>query len=463
MTSDVLIVDDQADICKMVSGLLGEVGHSCHAAHDGDTVMAEVSSRNVDLVLLDIWLKDSRFGGMEILRDLQQRRPELPVVMMSGHGTIDTAVEAIKLGAYDFVEKPIDADRLVITVDRALREGELLRACRDLHQRAGTGAGLIGRSKAVRSLRGVLSKVAPTDSRVLIQGPPGSGKETFARHLHERSRRSRRSFVVLSCASITPERMEKELFGEDGPGAFSPEHMGALAAAHRGTLLLDEICDIPLETQGKFVRVLHDMSFTRDRRGTPVPIDVRVVAASSRDVEERIAAGQFRQDLYYRLNVVPVRVPPLRERREDIPDLVSHFMGESARASSLPERRLSPEAMARLQVYGWPGNVRQLRNVVDWLLIMAPGGPGDDIGADALPPEVADGGPQAGGGGLDDSLFTVPLREARSEFERRYLDAQVSRFGTVAEAAEFIGMERTALHRKLKLLGITGHSPPLRH
>jgi two-component system nitrogen regulation response regulator NtrX len=417
-----------------------------------------VRSRLPGLVILDIWLQNSELDGLELLRLLMREYPNLPVVMISGHGTIEMAVNAIKLGAYDFIEKPFKADRLLLVVERAIEAARLRQENEELRLRAGPASDLIGRSSAMHQLRQAISKVAPTGSRVLITGPAGAGKEVAARMLHDLSRRAVSPFLVLNCATMHPDRLESELFGSEAAsdGADSPGTVGTLERAHGGTLLLDEVADMPLETQGKIVRALQEQTFTRVGGDRLVDVDVRVIASTNRDLPALIAKGRFREDLYYRLNVVPVRVPALRERREDIPALVDHFMTRSAQVAGLPVRNMSDDAIAALQAYDWPGNVRQLRNVIDWILIMAPGETTDPVLASMLPPDIGDIAPMVTRGDAAEEVMSLPLREAREVFERQYLEAQISRFGgNISRTAGFVGMERSALHRKLRLLGIT--------
>ncbi|MDW8398725.1 MAG: sigma-54 dependent transcriptional regulator, partial [Acetobacteraceae bacterium] len=385
--------------------------------------------------------------------------PQVPCVMMSGHGTIETAVSAIRKGAYDFIEKPFQADRLLLVVARALEAARLQRENAELRLRAGPETELIGSSPPINQLRAAIEKVAPTGSRVLITGPAGVGKEVVARMIHARSRRADGPFVALNCATLNPARFEEELFGvEAGPDPRDrPRRAGVLERAHGGTLLLDEVADMPLETQGKIVRALQEQGFVRVGGSAPVKVDVRVISTSNRDLAAEIQAGRFREDLYYRLAVVPLRVPALRERREDVPALARHFLARSAEISGQPPRSLSEDAMAALQAYDWPGNVRQLRNLIDWLLIMAPGEPREPIRADALPPEVSGAAPAALRLDRSAEIMTMPLRDARELFERQYLEAQLLRFGgNISRTAQFVGMERSALHRKLKGLGVQG-------
>lgn len=454
MARDILIVDDEADIRLLISGILGDEGFQTREAGDSDAALAQLRARRPNLIILDIWLNNSTLDGMGLLEVLKVEFPDIPVIMISGHGNIETAVTAIKNGAYDFIEKPFKSDRLLLTIERALEAARLRRELEELKQRAGGEGELIGSSQAILQLRLAIERVAPTGSRVLFSGPPGSGKEVAARLLHKRSKRASGPFVVLNCATMHPDRLESELFGQerDGDGAGK---IGFLEQAHGGTLLLDEVADMPLETQGKILRVLQEQTFERVGGKTRVEVDVRVIASTARDLQAEMTAGRFRQDLFYRLNVVPMRLPPLKERRDDIFDLLEYFMGRASEQTGLPARRLAEDAVAVLQAYEWPGNVRQLRNVIDWILIMTGGGPDEAIRADMLPPDI--GSVSIAPTSLADGteVMSLPLREAREIFERRYLESQVARFGgNISRTANFVGMERSALHRKLRSLGI---------
>ncbi len=462
MDHDVLIVDDESDIRLLVGGILSDEGYRTREAGDVETALKEIDSRVPDLLILDVWLQGSRIDGLEMLGILRVQYPELPVVVISGHGNIETAVTAIKRGAYDYLEKPFKADRLLLLAERAIEASRLRRENMELRKRAGGEAVMVGESAALRAVRAAISKVAPTGSRVLVTGPAGVGKEVVARLIHDQSKRAAAPFVAVNCATMRPDRLEIELFGAEAgvQGAGLPRHPGVFENAHKGTLFLDEVGDMPKETQGKIVRALQEQTFERVGGNSLIEVDVRVIAATSRDLEREIAEGRFREDLYYRLNVVPIQVPPLAARRSDIPALVSHFMARSARSSGLQERRLGEDAMAALQAYDWPGNVRQLRNVVEWLLIMAPGDRQGLIHAADLPAELmAEGRSGAGTGGAEHTL-ALDMRAARQRFERDYLKAQLNRFGgNISRTAEFIGMERSALHRKLKSLDIVTDGP----
>ena len=458
MARDILIVDDEADIRMLIAGILRDEGHGTREAADSDATLEALATRRPGLVILDIWLQNSRLDGLEVLNTIQREHPTVPVVVISGHGTIETAVRAIKLGAYDFVEKPFKADRLILVVERAIEAAKLRQENEELRVRVGPETELIGNSAPINQLRQAIGKVAPTGSRVLITGPAGTGKEVVARVLHEQSKRASGPFVVLNCATMNPERLELELFGceagIDGPGA--PGRTGTFERADGGTLLLDEVADMPRETQGKIVRVLQDQSFARMGGDRHVEVDVRVIASTNRDLAKRIAEGRFREDLFYRLSVVPLRVPALSHRREDIPALIRHFMARAAKVAGLPLRRIGEDAIATLQAYDWPGNVRQLRNVIDWILIMAPGGYEDLVCSEMLPPDIGSIAPSGPDGEAGAEMMALPLREARGVFERQYLEAQVMRFGgNISRTAGFVGMERSALHRKLRSLGIT--------
>jgi two-component system nitrogen regulation response regulator NtrX len=455
MPSDILIVDDEADICELVAGLLQDEGYGTRTARDSDGALNEIKNRRPNLVFLDIWLQGSRLDGLQLLDSVKEIHPELPVVMISGHGNIETAVAAIKRGAYDFIEKPFKADRLVLVADRALETSRLKREVRELKAITPVSTTMVGRSPAINQLRQSVDKIAPTNSRIMIVGPSGSGKELAARHLHSLSGRANGPFVVINAAAITPERMEIELFGVEQTNGTQQRKVGALEEAHGGTLFIDEIADMPRDTQNKILRVLVDQTFQRVGGTTKVSVDVRIVSSTSRNIEAEIAAGHFREDLYHRLSVVPVRVPPLAERREDIPELVTHFMEQISQSTGLPQRKIGGDAMAVLQSHDWPGNVRQLRNNVERLMILAGGDPEATISASMLPQDVGSMVPSMPNGNGGEQLMGLPLREARELFEREYLLAQINRFGgNISRTAEFVGMERSALHRKLKALGI---------
>ncbi|MBV9046231.1 MAG: sigma-54-dependent Fis family transcriptional regulator [Alphaproteobacteria bacterium] len=453
MASEILIVDDEEDIRDLIAGILKDEGYETRVAGDSDSALNAVRARRPQLVVLDIWLQGSKLDGIQVLDTLKREQPDLPVVMISGHGTIETAVASIKKGAYDFIEKPFKADRLIHVVGRALEAAKLKREVQELKLKAGDDSELVGISSAISQLRQTIEKIAPTNSRVFVSGPSGSGKEVVARLMHARSRRAGNAFVAVNCATMAPNRIEAELFGVEA-GDNGPRKTGMFELAHNGTLYLDEVADMPLETQGKILRVLVDQTFTRVGGTMRVQVDARVICSSTRDLRAEIAAGTFREDLYHRLNVVPVRVPSLSERRDDIPMLVSHFMTRLSAASGLAVREIGDDAMAVLQAHNWPGNVRQLRNIVERLLILATDDAAQVISADLLPADLGSSTPW-GGGGRGDLVISLPLREAREIFERDYLVAQINRFGgNISRTAAFIGMERSALHRKLKSLGV---------
>jgi two-component system nitrogen regulation response regulator NtrX len=453
MAFDILIVDDEADIRELVAGILQDEGFATRTARESDDALTQISARRPNLVFLDIWLQGSRLDGLQLLDSIKQEHAELPVVMISGHGNIETAVAAIKQGAYDFIEKPFKADRLVLVAQRALENSRLKREVKALKQFSPST--LVGHSPSINLLRQTVEKVSPTNSRILIVGPSGAGKELAARAVHAASARTEGPFVVINAAAMTPERMEIELFGAEAQNGMQERKIGALEEADGGSLFIDEIADMPRETQNKILRVLVDQTFQRVGGSTKVVVDVRIVSSTSRNIEAEIAAGKFREDLYHRLSVVPVRVPPLAERREDIPDLVRYFMEQISLATGLPRRLIGEDAMAVLQSHDWPGNVRQLRNNVERLMILAGGDPDAVITASMLPQDVGSMVPSMPNGNGGEQLMGLPLREAREVFEREYLVAQISRFGgNISRTAEFVGMERSALHRKLKALGI---------
>jgi two-component system nitrogen regulation response regulator NtrX len=454
MASDILIVDDEADIRELVAGILDDEGFTTRTARDSDSALAEIATRRPSLVFLDIWLQGSKLDGLQLLEQIKRDHADLPVVMISGHGNIETAVAAIKRGAYDFIEKPFKSDRLILVATRALETSRLKREVKELKQLAPTASIMTGRSACMNQLRQTIERAAKANSRILIVGPSGAGKELAARTLHNASSRADGPFVVINAAAITPERMEIELFGVE-PNGEHARKTGALEEAHGGTLFIDEIGDMPRETQNKILRVLVEQTFQRQGGSAKVSVDVRIISSTARNLEEEIAAGRFREDLYHRLSVVPIRVPPLSERREDIPELIDYFMDQISTATGLPKRQIGQDAMAVLQSHVWPGNVRQLRNNVERVMILAGGGPEVIITADMLPQDVGSMVPAMPTSNNGEHIMGLPLREAREVFERDYLMAQISRFsGNISRTAEFVGMERSALHRKLKALGV---------
>jgi two-component system, NtrC family, nitrogen regulation response regulator NtrX len=461
MSRDILIVDDEPAIREVVAAILEDEGFQPREAANSDEALREIQRRMPSLMLLDIWLEGSRLDGIEILERVKTDTPELPVIIFSGHGTIETAVAAIKKGAYDFIEKPFKSDRLLVAIDNALEASRLRYENAELRGRIGDSSTLIGTSPAMNRVRQLVDRVAPTNSRVLVSGPPGSGKEVTARLIHARSRRASSRLVILNAAMLGPERVDLELFGAEA-GWLGPDQarvIGSLERADGGTLVLDEVADMPLETQGKILRVLQEQRFTRLGGDQRIEVDVRVVATTNRDLRAEMNAGRFREDFYYRLNVVPLVMPPLAERRTDIPELVAHFLSQAAKGSGLPMRVIGPEAMAVLQTANWPGDVRQLKNTIEWILIMAQGDAATPIGVQDLPPELT----MTATAGMDPNangeLVSMPLREAREHFERSYLQAQLHRFGgNISRTATFVGMERSALHRKLKTLGLNNEA-----
>ena len=457
--ADILIVDDEADIRTMIQGILEDEGYTLRQAGNSKHAYEKISERVPDLIIQDIWLQYSEHDGLKILETVKEQHPLLPVIMISGHGTIETAVSAIQRGAYDFIEKPFKTDRLILMVERALESARLKKENEKLREKAEGPAELVGSSSMTANLRNNIGRVAQTSSRVLLTGEPGTGKDVAARMIHKLSQRSDGPFMVLNCATMRPERLEMELFGNEAGIMNESARAGVLEQAHTGTLFLDEVADMPLETQGKIVRVLQEQKFQRIGGKDLIEADVRILASTNRNLEEAIKAGDFRQDLYYRLNVVPIEMPALRQHPDDIPAIVDYFVQSYSRQAGIPALTFSPGALAALQSCNWPGNVRQLRNVVERIMIMASGNvAGGVIQTEHLPSEVVSvkvNEHQEGAESTAD-FMSVPLREAREIFEREYLTSQLRRFGgNISKTAQFVGMERAALHRKLKQLGIS--------
>ncbi|SFS53729.1 two-component system, NtrC family, nitrogen regulation response regulator NtrX [Sulfitobacter marinus] len=448
--SDILIVDDERDIRELISDILEDEGFATRLAGNSDEAVAAINAEPPALMILDIWLKDSQMDGIDILKAVKRDNPDVPVVIISGHGNIEIAVAAIKQGAYDFIEKPFNIDQLMVVIRRAMETSRLRRENLSLKRRDVVNAEMIGSSTAFKTLIGQLDKVTKSNGRVMLRGPAGSGKEIAARYIHNNSARASAPFVTVNCASVAPERMEQVLFGvESAERGIEP---GLLEQAHGGVIFFDEVADLPLGTQSKILRVLVDQQFTRVGGNDKVRVDLRVVSSTNKDLDAAIKAETFREELYHRLNVVPISVPSLEDRREDIPVLAEHFIADFNSSQGLPLRQFSPDAVALLQTMVWPGNVRQLKNLVERVLILGDGtGP---IEARELPGED-DTAEQEGRVVLSGALATLPLREAREAFEREYLLTQINRFGgNISRTANFVGMERSALHRKLKSLGV---------
>ncbi len=453
MASDILVVDDEEDIRELVAGILSDEGHETRTAKDADTCLQSLDARLPRLVFLDIWLQGSRLDGLSLLDEVKRLYPDLPVVMISGHGNVETAVSAIKRGAYDFIEKPFKSDRLIHVADRALETSRLRKEVTQLRRKSTDSFELIGNSTAMNQFKQSIERIAPTNSRVMIFGASGSGKEMAARVIHAHSPRANGPFVSVNAATITPERMEIELFGTEMTGG--ERKIGALEEAHGGILYIDEVADMPRETQNKILRVLVDQTFERVGGNKRVKVDVRIVSSTAQNLEAMIAEGRFREDLYHRLAVVPLMVPPLADRREDIPMLIEFFVNQLSEQAGIKPRVIGQDAMAVLQAHSWPGNVRQLRNNVERLLILARGDDANsEITASLLPTEVGDTLPRVPTQS-DQHIMSLPLREAREVFEKEYLLAQINRFGgNISKTSDFVGMERSALHRKLKSLGV---------
>ncbi|MBP6986140.1 MAG: sigma-54-dependent Fis family transcriptional regulator [Alphaproteobacteria bacterium] len=454
MAYEILIVDDESDIREVISDLLQDEGYQTRSAPDGETAIEMVKQRRPHLIILDIWLGSNKLDGIKVLDILQKEFPGLPVVMMSGHGNIETAVNSIKLGAYDYVEKPFKADRLLLVLTRAFELFELRRENKSLKQKVISDVSLVGGSPYIHSLRATIDKISAANSRVLLQGPTGSGKETIARQIHNLSPRAATgAFFVLNCSQLSAEQFDESLFGREDQGRVVK--VGLIEQANGGTLLLDEVADIPFASQNKLTRALQESVFTRVGGKNSIVFDVRIFSSTSKDILKIVEEGAFSEDLYYRLNVVLVKIASLKDRREDIPALADELIKEYSHLNGCRVKKISEEALNILKSYDWPGNIRQLRNMIEWVMIMSGDSQQEQISVDSLPPEILTHLPSGPDMDTPAELMELPLREARDYFERKYLLSQVSRFsGNVSQTASFIGMERSALHRKLRSLGL---------
>ncbi|MCB1681323.1 MAG: sigma-54-dependent Fis family transcriptional regulator [Rhodospirillales bacterium] len=462
MKADILIVDDEEDIRNLIKGILEDEGYKPRLASSSKTAYEAIDAKVPDVIIQDIWLQGSSEDGLNILDKVKSRYPNTAVIMISGHGTIETAVSAIKKGAYDFIEKPFKADRLLVMIRRAYEHVSLKKENESLKRRAESIEDEIaGDSQIIKNLQSMLDRVAPTNSRVLLSGEPGTGKNLAARYIHSHSKRSENPFMILNCSTFHPERLEKELFGNVNGYLNEPEKLGILDFVNGGTLLLDEVADLPIEMQGKLVRVLQEDSFQRLGSSERIPVDIRFIASTNQDLEQMMALSRFRQDLYYRLNVVPIVMPPLRKRRHDIPVLIDNLMKTLARQNETTIPKFNLQALSALQAYDWPGNIRQLRNTLEWVLIMTGSAQKAEYGVDDLPPEIKGHSPITATGNNPQEFIHLTLREAREGFEKEYLQAQIQRFGgNISKTAQFVGMERSALHRKMKSLGIFSDDKP---
>jgi len=459
MALDILVVDDEADIRDIISDILKDEGFSSRTAANSTQVFKAISEKTPSAIILDIWLQGSELDGLGILEIVKKQYPLMPVIVISGHGTIETAVSAIKMGAYDYLEKPFTHDKLMIILKRACEAAKLRRENIDLRSKVIDKTEFVGTSSIVTKLKGEIEKVAPTSGRVMIHGGIGSGKELTARLIHKKSKRNSGPFIVFSPTSMSTAKIQQELFGDEekqqeGASVFD-KRMSVLEAAHNGTLYIDEIGDLSLVIQNKLLKFLKDQTIIKSNKA--IKLDVRLITSSTKDMQTEISQGKFRQDLYFRLNVVPLYVASLADRKEDIPMLVKYFVNQLSKFSGLKERDFSEEAIAALQAYNWPGNVRQLRNVIEWTLIMNPpvSGVAEKIKSDMLPPDVINNSVNISKPDTNLDMMSMPLREAREVFERQYLSAQMNRFNNnISKTSTFVGMERSALHRKLKMLSI---------
>ncbi len=460
MARDILIIDDEEDIRELIAGILEDEGYEARIAFDADSALAEIALRRPSLIFLDIWMQGSRLDGLQLLDEVQSQHPDLPVVMISGHGNVETAVSAIRRGAFDYIEKPFKMDRLLLVTERAMERTQLKSQVADLEVKSAVNeSNLAGLSLNIQDARTVIEKSGPTNSRILISGASGTGKALCARLVHNKSLRAQMPFVEFNISLYPEDEIHAELFGKefDEGDAIRRTRVGALESAHGGTLYLAEISSLPQNIQTTFLRALVENKFKRVGGESAVPVDVRIISSTSRNIPKLIEEGAFRSDLYHRLAVVPLKLLPLMERREDLPDIINLFVEQVCRMHSLPMLSIGEDAMAVLQAQEWPGNARQLRNAIERILILIKDTPPADgtINASMLPADIGEVLPTMGEGDEQTLLMSLPLREAREVFERQYLIAQIERFGgNISKTAQFVGMERSALHRKIKSLGL---------
>ncbi|MCB9993817.1 MAG: sigma-54-dependent Fis family transcriptional regulator [Hyphomicrobiaceae bacterium] len=460
MARDILIVDDEEDIRDLIAGILEDEGYQTRTAHDADSALGELAKRRPNLVFMDIWMQGSRLDGLQLLDEFQVQNGDVPVVMISGHGNVETAVSAIQRGAFDYIEKPFKIDRLLLIAQRAMERSHLQQKVAELEQKSGEGSPeLVGQSPDIAQVRSIIEKSGPTNSRIFIAGPSGAGKGLCARLIHQHSLRADAPFVEFNATYYAPEEAAAALFGServevDGTVRAS---VGAFERAHGGTLYLSEVAALPQVVQSQLLRTLVESRFTRVGGQAPVPVDVRIVSSSSHDLHYRIETGDFRSDLFHRLAVVPVAISPLSRRREDLPAMVDLFVQQVCQMQSMRSLRIGDDAIAVLQGQDWPGNARQLRNAIERLIILTRDNPPSDgvITASMLPADIGEVLPTVGTTDEGAHLMSLPLKEAREVFERQYLQAQIERYGgNISKTAQFVGMERSALHRKIKSLGL---------
>ena len=450
----ILVVDDEKDIRQLIGQILSDEGYQVCLASNSEAAMDEINSKSPDLIILDIWLKDSNMDGIEILKTVRGNDKNIPIVIISGHGNIEIAVAAVKQGAYDFLEKPFNTDQLIVVIKRALEASRLRREIADLRRSELIESNMIGNSNSFNNLKSQLEKVTKSNSRVMLTGPAGCGKEIAARYIHANSARASAPFVSVSSASIEPDKMEEVLFGSEYKGLVKS---GLLEKANGGFLFFDEVADMPKGTQSKILRVLVEQAFTRVNGSNLVRVDLRVISSTNKNLVSKISTGDFREELYHRLNVVPIKVPSLENRREDIPVLANHFVKLLNYSEGLPLRSFSEGALTKLQTMSWPGNIRQLRNSVEQILILGPNN--GEIDSSELPESKQPDRNNTGNSVFQDDFINLSLRDAREVFEREYLMAQINRFGgNISKTAIFVGMERSALHRKMKTLSIVSEN-----